>query len=59
MITVKASQRIFTYAEVANLTEFVLNIWEILQSVTGWASLHEPRRLGATRPTSGSSVRGT
>jgi hypothetical protein len=59
MITVKASQKFFTYAEVTNLTGFVRSIWKILQSVTGWASLHEPRRLRATTPTIGSSDRGT
>lgn len=59
MITVKASQKIFTYEEVMNVTGFALNIYRISQSDIAWASLHEALRPLETKSTDGSSTVGT
>jgi len=59
MITVKASQKLFTFVEVTNLTGICAEHLDNLTNVTDWASLYEPLRLRATRLVRGSSVRGT
>jgi hypothetical protein len=59
MITVKVSQKLFTYAEVTNLTGICAEHLESLARRHRLGSLHEPRRLRATRLTNGSSDRGT
>jgi len=58
MITVKASQKIFTYTEVANLTGFAPSISTISRSAIAWASLHVPPRALEMRPDSGCSHHG-
>ena len=54
MITVKVSQKIFTYAEVMNLRGFALNIYRILQSDTIWASICGAPTPLEPKPTDGS-----